>query len=162
MGLSGKTIATHSLLKAQLDQDSETNLFTMQCVVARRKLGEAVMNSMGCHGATSGTTKTTHHTSREGAGFSGSNPGSTMAVLESHGAVNQELIPQYTSHLNRLLYQSVAAVSAADGGLIPLGQSISHSTRQGAGRRLTHQSVVEHQKVRATVQCNVALEGTFR
>ena len=129
--------------------------------MASLKLGETVVDRMGRHRAATCSAKTAHDTGGQRAGLRGSNPGRTGGIIKSLGTVDQQLIPQHPGHLHRLLHQAIGAVAAADGGLVPLGQSICDTTGQRAGRGLTHEGVVKHQKVRTTVQDHILLKGTL-
>ena len=111
--LTGKPIATKTLLKAELHKNAESHLLAMENVVASLKLGEAVVNGVGRDRAATGAAKSPHHPGGEGTGFSGAHPGGAVWVLQRRWAVEQQLIPQHPSHLHGLLYQTIAAVDAA-------------------------------------------------
>lgn len=160
MGLPSEAIPPQALLETKLHQNAESHLLSMKDVVTGFKLRQTVMNGMGRHRAASSPTESSHHTRRQGTSLSGSDPGGTAGILQGLGAVDQKLIPQHPGHLHSLLDQAIAAVSTADRGLVPLGQSISHTTGQGSRGSLTHELVIKNKQLRATVEGHITLEGT--
>ena len=75
VSLGGKTIRAQELLQTQLHQDSETHFLAVKGAVAGLQLSQSVVDGMGRNGAASSPTKTTHHSSGEGAGFRHPHPG---------------------------------------------------------------------------------------
>ena len=134
----------------------------MENVMAGLQLGQAVVDGMGRNGSAACATETAHHPSREGTSFCRAGPGSAVGVAHRQGTVDQQLIPKHPSHLNRLLHQAIAAVSAAHGSLVPLGQCISDSTGKGARWGLAHQSVIKHQQIGAAIEGDIPLKRPIR
>jgi hypothetical protein len=162
MCLRSQAIASETLFKAQLDQDAESHLLSMENGMAGFQLGQAVVNGMGSDCSTARPPKASDDPRGEAAGIHNSPPGFASWLLDGIKAVDQQLVTKNSGHLNCLLNHPVAAGSAAHGGFVPLGQSVGDAARQGSSRCLKKQVMIEDQQIRAALESLITLKGTIR
>ena len=132
MCLRCQTIAPETFFQAQLDQDAESHLFSMQDGMTGFQLSQAVVNGVSGDRSTASSSKTTEHSRGESTGIHNPLPGLTTRILDGLDAVDQQLVAKNSGHLHGLLNHSVLAGAAAHGGFIPFGKRIGDSAGQGS------------------------------
>ena len=162
MCLRCQTIAPETFFQAQLDQDAESHLFSMQDGMTGFQLSQAVVNGMGSDCSTARPPQASDDSRCEAAGIDNPLPGFPSWFTDGIKAVDQQLVTKNSGHLNCLLNHPVAAGSAAHGGFVPLGQSVGDAARQGSSRCLKKQVMIEDQQIRAALESLITLKGTIR
>jgi hypothetical protein len=106
-GLARQGVIRQQFFEAQLGQDSKTDFLAMEMASAGRQLGQAVVDGMGRHGAAAGATKTSHQAGGQGTTLGHPHPGCRVGIGQGGFAIEQQLIPQRSSHLQGLLHQPI-------------------------------------------------------